>query len=205
MNINYEISGGKLKASTLKDMLKNSYKDKKTMNKNIKDYELDNSLSGSRVQVYHNKNNNHTVIAHRGTKGLNDWYTNLQLSLGYKNNKRFQHSKDISDKAHQKYNDSTFTQIGHSLASEIAKKTANDNNEKDEVIKYNGPVLPIDLVRKHKDNEYDIRTSLDPISVLKPLSPFNKNTITIPSDNINPLDQHRVDKLDYLGDQEIGS
>jgi hypothetical protein len=129
-----------------------------------------------------------------------------ELSLGYKNNKRFQHSKEISDKAHKKYNDSTFTQIGHSLASEIAKKTVNDNHEKDEVIKYNNPpVLPIDLMKKHKDNEYHIRTSLDPISILQPLSPFNKNTITIPSDNFNPLDQHRTDKLEYLGDEEIGS
>ncbi len=73
------------------------------------------------------------------------------------------------------------------------------------MIKYNGPVLPIDLMKKHKDNEYHIRTSLDPISILQPLSPFNKNTITIPSDNINPLDQHKVDKLNYLGDEEIGS
>ncbi len=109
---------------------------------------------------------------------------------------------NISNKAHEKYKGSDITQIGHSLGSELAKKSGKKG---DEIIKYNGVTIPSDLFRKQDDHEYNIRTSLDPISILQPLAPFNKdeNNITIPSDNFNLLDQHTTDKLDGLDENHI--
>ena len=202
MNINYVLKGKGIKISTLKKMLHNSYKhNNDDVQQNINGYELDKQLSGKRVQVYHNKDLNHTIISHRGTQGLNDWLTDAQLLFGNKNNNRLKQSNDISNKAHQKYKNSDFTQIGHSLGSELAKTSA---KEGDELIKYNGATIPSDLFRNQNENEYDIRTSLDPISVLQPLKPFNKNdnNITIPSDNFNLIDQHSISKLDNVDENK---
>jgi hypothetical protein len=61
-------------------------------------------LSGERVQVYHNKENNKTIVSHRGTKDLNDVITDVKLALfpnSYKNSKRYQHSKTIQEEAEQ--------------------------------------------------------------------------------------------------------
>ena len=197
MKLLYEVTGGSLNVSVLKDMLHNSYKKKKEQKNDINGYVLDNDLSGERVKVYHNNNKNHTVVAHRGTNGMQDWITDARLLIGDKTNKRYQHAKDISNKAHEKYQGSKFTQIGHSLAGDIANESKQNN---DEVIKYNAPTTPIDILKPQQNNEYRIRTSLDPISVLQPLSPFNKNknNITIPSNNFNLYDQHKIKQLKHL-------
>ena len=197
MNISYNINGGKIKLAPLKDILHNSYKKKKDMTDDIHGYVLDKQLSGTRVQVYHNKDKNHTVISHRGTNSLSDIMTDARLLIGDRSGNRYKHANDISDKAHQKYKGSKFSQIGHSLGADIASNTANKD---DEVIRYNGPTTTHDLLKPQSSNEYNIHTSLDPISILQPLKPFKRtdNNITIPSDNYNPLDQHKVDKLSIL-------
>ena len=126
--IKYVCLGGKLNVKTLQQVIKNGYKKDKT-NK-LDGYILDHELSGSRAQVYHNEKNNKTIINHRGTQGFNDLITDLKLSLGKTNNKRFNHGKNITDNAIEKYANSDFTITGHSLGAKIAKE-ANKKHNKD--------------------------------------------------------------------------
>lgn len=147
---NYFIVGGKVKASVLKSILHNGYQDKQ--DKNIDGYKLDKELSGERAQVYHNPDTNHTIVNHRGTKGIHDMYTDVKLMLGYKKNKRFDHGKKITDEAMKKYHNSDVTITGHSLSSQIAQE-ANKPYQK-ELVTLNGAVTPHDLLQIQRDKNH---------------------------------------------------
>lgn len=195
------ILGGKVSVNSLKKIIKNGYQEDKL--NNINDYQLDNELSGERVQVYHNPKTNHTIVNHRGTKGVQDVITDMKLLFGNKSSKRFQHSKDVSDKAHEKYKNSEITQVGHSLGAQLAKEAKVKHN--DETITYNGATTPLDLFNKQQDNEYNIRTYLDPISGIQELQPntIPKNNITIPSASLNLLEEHRSEALNRLNQDRL--
>ena len=63
----------------------------------------------------------------------------------------------------------------------------------------NKPVGLQDLYTKPLTNEYNIRTTLDPVSFLLPFSKQkDHNVTTIPSQSINPLEEHKTDVLDRL-------
>lgn len=200
------VTGGKITASVLQSVIKNGYsKDPKNTNHDIDGYVIDKALSGQRVQVYHNPTKNHTIINHRGTKGIEDLITDMKLMLNNKNNNRLRYGKNITDQAIQKYADSDITLTGHSLGSQIAKE-ANGKHDK-ELIQLNPAITPHDLLDKQKNNETIIRSSLDPISMLHTIQPFqNKHkTITIGAKTLNPLTEHSSKILDRLdGDTEIG-
>jgi len=191
--IKYTVCGEGLKAKDLKAFLHKSYDNK------LQDhghYKVDKSLSGQRVQVYHNPINNHTVIAHRGTKGIHDVLTDAKLMFGMKNNNRFNYSKKIQKQAEEKYKDSNITTLGHSLGSKLAEEATNKDGE---IITLNKAHHPFDNT-KHK-NQVDLRTKLDPVSIFN-----NKNNITIKSKTINPFTEHSTNTLDRLPqDQYIGS
>lgn len=202
-NENYFVVGGKIKVSTLKGVLKNGYQT--TPSESIEGYELDKELSGQRAQVYHNKDTNHTIINHRGTKGIHDMYTDLQLMFGHKSNRRFQHGKKVTDDAIKKYNNSDITITGHSLGHAVAKEANKKHNK--ELVTLNGAVTPHDLVNEQKDNEHIIRTQYDPVSFLHSFSPMHnkRNTTTINSHSLNLLDEHGTDVLNRLDqNQEFG-
>lgn len=193
---NYFIIGGKIKASVFKHVLHNGYQKKPA--EQIEGYQLDKELSGQRAQVYHNKDTNHTIINHRGTNGIHDMYTDVKLMFGHKNNQRFDHGKEITDKALAKYHDSSVTITGHSLGHAIAKES-NIPHQK-ELVTLNGAVIPTDLLSKQKDNEYHIRIQYDPVSILHTLNPMrnDKNNTTIKSESLNLLNEHKTDTLDRV-------
>lgn len=201
---NYILQGGKIQVGTLKGMLKNSYNDK--LEQNIDGYKLDKELSGSRVQVYTHPKTKHVVVAHRGTKGFQDVMTDMKSMLGFKNSKRYNHSRDITTKAINKYGDGyTHTVIGHSLGSDLARE-ANKEHKK-ELVGLNG--LFTKAFEAPKKNEFHIYSSLDPASVLHQMNPMKTgNDIKIKATNFNLLDQHKTDMLDeldqsqYIGNEE---
>jgi hypothetical protein len=87
--------GGKINTKTLKNMINNGYAKKPKSTSSIDGYKLDESLSGTRAQVYHNPDTNHLVINHRGTASLSDVMTDIGLMFNYKNGKRFKHGKKL--------------------------------------------------------------------------------------------------------------
>eukprot|EP00981_Chlorochromonas_danica_P012135 scaffold4518_cov172-Ochromonas_danica.AAC.2 len=175
----YKVIGGKIGRTTLQNILKNGYKEKKHQKESLDGYSLDKELSGSRVQVYYNPTTHHVIVNHRGTKGINDVMTDINLMLGNKTSKRFKHSKEITDKAIRKYQDSNV----------------------------NPAVAPSDLLDKQDKNEYVIRSKLDPVSILHKFKPFKSNERTYETSptTLNLINEHNTDilKNDDLED-EIG-
>jgi len=175
----------------LKTFLQKSYEKDLTNNG---DYKIDKKLSGQRFKVWHNKDKNHTVISHRGTKGLQDVITDAKLAFGFKQNKRFEHAKKKQQKAEQKYANSNITTVGHSLGAKLAEQST----KKGDIITLNKAKTPFEDTKQK--NQIDIRTQKDPISVLN-----NKNDITIKSTSFNPFKEHstntlnRIDQNNYVG------
>ena len=66
--------GKGLYASVLRDFLTNGYK--KNQAKSLDGYQRDDSLSGQRAQVYHNKDNNKTIVTHRTVFNMRKIYSN---------------------------------------------------------------------------------------------------------------------------------
>ena len=184
------------RGNILKTFLNNSYINNNEQKKEIDGYKRDDKLSGNRVQVYHNPSNNKTVVAHRGTKDLNDVITDIKLSLfpnAFKNSKRYQYSKNIQEQAEQQYGKDNITTIGHSLGSKLASDLGRNSKE---VITYNKPSYLRDYFKKSNPNETHIRTKGDVVSLLSPLFDWTK-TKTIKNENsLNPLEVHSIDRLD---------
>lgn len=193
----FTVRGGGLPASTLKDILSNSYN---AVPSDVGDYRVDRSLSGQRAQVYHNPKNNHVIVAHRGTQGMHDWFTDMNYGMwGHgRNTTRFQHAKRIQEEAEKKYGTQNLTTVGHSLGAAIAE----DVGQGKHVITLNKPSLLL-TTPKHNARQYDIRTSHDPVSALRPLHAKN-NLLTIPSRSQSLLTEHGTATLGRLGDQEVG-
>ncbi|RZK22234.1 MAG: hypothetical protein EOO43_09855 [Flavobacterium sp.] len=200
----YAYTGGKINVKTLKSMISNGYSRKPKDKDTIDGYVLDKELSGERAQVYHNPETNHLVVNHRGTQGLHDVITDIRLMFGDKSNKRFQHGKTITDKALKKYDTDYVTMTGHSLGASVAKEANKEHGK--ETIVVNPAVVPTDLTTKQRKNDTIIRSTLDPISMLRNLNPWRskKNTIDIKAKSINPLTEHSSKVLDRLGDRDVG-
>lgn len=190
------LEGGKISIGDMKKLLVASYKKKP---ENVQNYQLDDSLSDPRVQVYKRDGTNDVVVVHRGTQGLGDVLTDIKMFFGFKDGSRFKHAKKIQELAQQKYGKENVTTTGHSLGAKIAEDVGKDSKE---IITLNKPTLPLDIIKKKNckpKKQVDIKTTLDPVSILKPLE-TNNNTenITIPSKTLNPLDEHSVETLGRL-------
>lgn len=200
-DINFIHIGGKLSISSIHNFLHNSYAKKKE--NNIDGYKKDNELSGTRFQAYYHPENNHLVTVHKGTDSWQDWLTDLRLGLfNDKSGKRFKHAKEMQKKAEDKYKTDNVTVLGHSLGSKLAEEAGKNAKE---VITLNGATTPYDIGKKVNSNQTNIRTTLDPVSVLQNLQPDNGNNVNISSKTYNPLTEHstatlkRLDPNMYIG------
>jgi hypothetical protein len=186
-------------SNALKEFLKNSYS--KNQKSNIDGYKRDESLSGQRVQVYNNPLTNDAYVVHRGTQGLQDILTDFKLAFFpklYLSSTRFNHAQDIQQQAEKKYGKDHITTLGHSLG---AKLTSDVGSNSKELITYNKPILPYDMLNQTKGNETSIRTKLDPVSVL---GSFNPNIKQVSTKTINPITAHNLDQLDNIDNEYIG-
>lgn len=192
--------GGKISVKDFQKLLKESYNPKK---ENLNDWEIDSSLSGQRAKVFQNKKTGEVAVVHRGTKGIHDWGNDLKYALGQdiSKSKRVKHAQDIQRKAEEKYGKENVSTLGHSLGSKIGREVGKDSKE---IISLNGAYAPQDLFKPMSDKEFNVRTSLDPVSALLPLKQ-HKNTFTIPSVSINPFKEHSTDTLSRIEpDKMIG-
>jgi hypothetical protein len=197
--------GGKISSKTLHKMIQNGYAENPKDAKDLDGYALDKSLSGTRAQVYYNPSTKHLVVNHRGTQGVHDVMTDIGLMFGHKNGKRFEHGKKITDEALRKYDTDNVTVSGHSLGSEIARQASKNN--KHDVVVVNPAVAPLDMFNRQKDNEYVVRSTLDPMSGLHRFNPFKNEakTIDINAETWNPFTEHSSSILERLGNVEIGT
>ena len=187
-----QIDGGNLPVSTIQGLLKQSYSSVPT---DYKDYTLDKTLSGKRVQVYKQNNSPNAVVVHRGTNSIQDVGNDLKYVLGFdiSNSKRAKHSQEIQTKAEQKYGAENVSTLGHSLGSVLASQVGSKSKE---IINLNKAVSPADAFTKTKRNEYNIRTSKDFVSLLLPI---RNNALTINSPYFsNVFQEHKTDVLGRL-------
>ena len=194
------LKGTSISAKDLKLVHVSAYK--KTRDKQIGDWVLDESLTRPTVSVYYNNKINQAIIVHRGTEGtLSDWSNNLQYVAGTnKYTKRYKDSYEVQKAAEAKYPNLLTT--GHSQGG-IYTKIAKDQKK---VININ----PASLGETTEGTT--IRSTTDPVSILAGLtnsikdlfkSPSNKTNITT-SAKFNPLQAHSLDILDELGNQQLG-
>ena len=187
-----QIDGGKLPVSTIQGLLKQSYSSVPT---DYKDYTLDKTLSGKRVQVYKQNNSPNAVVVHRGTNSIQDVGNDLKYVLGFdiSNSKRAKHSQEIQTKAEQKYGAENVSTLGHSLGSVLASQVGSKSKE---IINLNKAISPADALKKVNPNEYNIRSRKDLVSLLLPI---RNNPLTIGSPWFsNVLQEHKTDVLGRL-------
>lgn len=194
---NKKCNGGSLQSKDLKKLLSSTY-DKK--NVDIGDFKVDKSLSGKRAKVYHNQITGQTVTAHRGTKGLKDWVTDLGMALGYENGNRFKHAKKVQQKAEKKYGTENMTTIGHSLAGRLAEKYGQNGKE---VITLNKAVTPRTMFSNVSNKQFDIRSTSDPVSALQ-FGQRNRNLSEIKTKTKSPLLEHNTNILNRRVDKTFG-
>jgi hypothetical protein len=188
------LKGGSLSPDTIQALLKKSYEKKLS---SFKDFEIDKSLSGQRVQVYYNPALKQAVVVHRGSSGAKDWLVNdAGLLVGYRG-KRFSHAQDIQKQAQKKYGAKNVTTIGHSLGAKIAEEVGQKSKE---IITLNKPTVD---TKKVSDKQFDIRASSDLVSGLSGIASSNNKT-TIPSGFRNPISEHSTDVLSRLPNKPIG-
>ncbi len=196
--------GGKIKANDLKEILKGTYNDPKS---NVGSYELDKGLSSDTVLVYVDKLKKEVKIAIRGTKGTVDWANNLLYGIKsglQKISPRYTKAKKIVDDARSKYTGYTFEFMGHSQGGIHARELAKSNES---VVTVNPATRG-----EYTGNEQIIRSAGDAVSALgvmpswfKNLAHGKNNKDITTSYKVNPLDAHKLDILDELGDTVVGS
>jgi hypothetical protein len=197
-----KMKGGKIKASTVKKLLQNSYSDNQAHE--IDGFIRDDELSGNRAQVYYNPATGEAHVIHRGTQGIVDWKNNIAYGLNnYESTDRYKHAKKIQDEAEKKYGSENINTIGHSQGAMVANKLGKNTKN---IISVDRPVNLRDLLTKTSGHTTDVRTKNDLVSYLMPyqMKGNKSNLITIPSETRDPLFEHSTDRLNKLGDQLIG-
>ena len=115
----------------LHDVIKNSYNKNKL--KNMKGYNLDESLSNHNQQVYYNPTKKSLLYSVAGTHNLNDAGTDFYLGIGkLKDTNRYKEADTNFKKAKSKYGVDNAKIVGHSLGGAIA--TYIGNPDKDQII-----------------------------------------------------------------------
>jgi hypothetical protein len=192
---NQEQKGGKRTAKEIKKFIEASYNEKNPP-KEIEGFLLDTELSNKTAKVYHNPTTGETVIAHRGTQGITDWGNNLAYVTGnYEKTDRYKKGKKNQKKAEAKYGAENISTLGHSQGAIIARKTGKNTKE---IIGVN----PASMGEKPLENEYNVRTSGDLVSMMLP---SGKSVTTIKSKTSNPLTEHSAKNLKQIKNQQIGA
>lgn len=184
-----------LPANDVKELLKASYM--KIAPQKVGDWDLDQTISRETARVYTNPNGKIAVI-HRGTESTaKDWGNNLHYAIGnYKNTDRYKKSKDVQQKAFNKYGKDRVYTLGHSQGGILSHSLGKEGKQ---VINVNSA----SKFERPNKNEVNIRSSGDIVSMNQSLNSvlypkLSKNDITIKAGSINPLKEHNTDILDRI-------
>jgi hypothetical protein len=174
--------GGRISNDDLHHFIHSSYRS----GASYKDWNIDPSLSDASVQVYFNGKD--AVVVHRGSQDAQDWKENALTALGIKHGlSRLEHSRKIQKEAESKYGANNVITIGHSKGAQHAEEVGQNSRE---IYTLNKPVTPYDLLyKKVPEKQTDIKTTFDPVSILRPLQQGNEYQNII-SKTLNPLTEH---------------
>lgn len=187
--------GKKKLREDLPDLLKASYMPQKDAKKRMekKGYGYDDQLSTMNTKVF--VKDGKPVVVHRGTTTLKDVVDDGLLALGLeKYGFRHKNAQRITRKAEEKYKQSADA-VGHSLGGSLAEKSG----AKGDVITFNKGSGLRDIGKKNKDNQLDITTKGDAVSLLGRTQTGYKEVIDnqFKSKDIfkNTLNAHNTDNL----------
>jgi hypothetical protein len=147
-----------------------TYKRKPTQAELPNGYTLDSRLSGKRAKVYVHKEKPDVILAHRGTQGLADKWTDFTAVIGgrRKESKRFQHAQAVTNRVRAAYPHAQITAVGHSLGGTLAQ----DSKGSDKQITFNKATTLHDVLYKRRPkSQTDYRKTGDVISVLSHVQP----------------------------------
>lgn len=179
--------GGKLQLKVFKEMIENSYRHDK---KEIGNFIIQ-PISNREVQVWTNFQTRHLVIVFTGTYSALDWLNNYEMVKGkYQDTLRFKTAKRIFEESLSQFPDFKVSLVSHSQSGMITFLL--DDGRVHEVLTYNPARFPF---QKQKNNEYIVKTSADPVSIM--VKSNEKNTI-IKSKTLNPLREHSTVPLGEL-------
>jgi hypothetical protein len=197
-----KLSGGKMPAKDIKELIAASY-DKKEYD--INNYDIDENLSDDRVKVYKNKDNGEIFISHRGSEDARDWIDNAKFLLtgNVKNSKTYKYHKKKQQEVINKYGrDKKITTLGHSRAGLYTDQLLREGLT-DEGIAINRPLHIRDITNKKPNKLYDVRSKNDPVSLLYGLKRDKRNDIIIPSTTNNILNEHSFNILERIPDDTM--
>jgi hypothetical protein len=177
---------------TLYDTLKNSYADKKTQKKQMKQYGYyrDKQLSNENQQVYYKPDERKVLLSVTGTHNLADWGTDAYgVAAGnLKDTNRYKEADSALNKAKAKYGVDKATIAGHSLGGSISQYIA---SPKDQVYTLDKGAT---IGQGTRSNENAYRSAGDAVSALNAGSTRMK---TIPNQQ-GFLGQHKYALLGSL-------
>jgi hypothetical protein len=186
------LKGGKISIGNLKHFIDNSYS--KKPKENIEGYVIDKAISNDIAKTYYNPETGHAVITHRGTSGAKDWANNLAYLTGlYKYTDRYKRGKKAQKQTEKKYGAKNVSTVGHSQGAVLARHLGENSKE---IINLN----PAYIAEKPKSNEYNIKSSTDVVSKLKPI---HKKDIEIQATTSNPLTEHSTEILNRLDPNKV--
>jgi hypothetical protein len=176
---------------TLYDTLKNSYADKKTQKKQMKQfgYYRDKQLSNDNQQVYYKPDERKVLLSVTGTHNLSDVGTDAYLAAGkLKDTNRYKEADTALNKAKAKYGVDKATIAAHSLGGGISQYIA---SPKDQVYTLDKGAT---IGQGTRSNENAYRSAGDAVSALNSGSTRMK---TIPNQD-GFLGQHKYALLGSL-------
>ncbi len=172
---------------------------------------IDPFTSSTRVKTYTIPDSTDVIVVHRGSDSKLDWFDNsTYLTFNVlKSSKTYRMHKNRHLKATKKYGKENVIVLGHSRGALYADALYKEGLAK-QVVTYNKPVNTYDVAKdiitpkEEDENETNIRTSNDIVSIGQNLTKSGKNDIVIEADTLNPVESHGTDKLINIGDQLIG-
>jgi len=184
--------GGAISAKDLQLLLNESYEKNE---KDVGDYEIDRELSNLTTKVFKKKGTDEVFIVHRGSYDAKDWFANFNyLRRGYYSDDRLKQAKKTQQATEEKYGSQNVSTLGHSKGAKVAEEVGGKSKE---IITLNKPSHITDLFYKVPENQTDIKSSGDPVSLLRPLQRGNK-PIILESDTSNPITEHKLGVLDNI-------
>ena len=133
-----------------------SYVSKDKRKHNIEGYTYYKDASTERTAIYVNNTNNTIIIGHRGTVPTNksDLEADVYIATGtFGRSNRLKRSKEVVDKAIQKYPNYKIENTGHSLGGRVALEIARKLPVEDsKAVVFNPGFSPLDIGKTISDN-----------------------------------------------------